>query len=94
MEGTSRSGVLEQEGSGDTELTIALLSSAVLSCLLPLQGMCNLQSTVSTMPSTFVLMTSVKHIKWTRTEQGDLRLGISLEVDGQPISQTPLGTEA
>lgn len=42
MKGASRSGVLELEGSGDTELTIALLSGAVVSCPLSFQGVWNL----------------------------------------------------
>lgn len=67
MKGTSRSGVLELEGSGDTELTIALLSGAVVSCPLSLQGVCK---HVSTTPSMFVLTSSMKHIKRDKNRAG------------------------
>lgn len=93
MKGTSRSGVLELEGSGDTELTIALLSGAVVSCPLSLQGVCPFKACVNMSAPRLPCLCS--HHRWstlngTRTEQGDTQLGISLEAGGPPASQAPL----
>lgn len=95
MQGNSKDGDLEQKGSEDTQLTVALPPSTGICCHESLPGLwnCSLLSVLCLPRFCSYHQLSALNRERMRIEQGDLLLEISLEVDGQLISQTSLRTK-
>lgn len=89
MRGNNRDGVLEQEGSEDTQLTVALSPNTGICSHRSLPGLwnCSLLSVLCLPRFCSCHQLSTLNRVRTRIEQGDILPEISLEVDGQLLAR-------